>query len=357
MKILVTGAAGFIGHHVVKSLVQLGHSVVGIDSLNNYYDVNLKYARLKEQGIHIDSSVSEHIAIPSEMFATYCFVKQDIKEFQQLLNLFEEEEFDRVCHLAAQAGVRYSLKNPHSYIDNNISGTLNLLEACRLFSIKHFVFASSSSVYGLQGNMPFSEKQDSSHPVSMYAVTKKSCEMMAHSYSHLYGLPVTGLRFFTVYGPWGRPDMAPMLFADAITESKVISVYNHGNMSRDFTFISDITDGIVKAIMHSASPSKDWDIMKPDPSISSAPYRIYNIGNSKPVKLMDFIDAMEKALSKKAILEMTDMQAGDIAKTWADVNSIHRDLQYSPRISIEDGVQKFVLWYKEYYGRKKSTDE
>ena len=348
MKILVTGTAGFIGFHLVKRLIERGDEVVGLDNINDYYDVNLKYARLEENGIE-RSSVEYRKAQKSNKWHGYSFIKLDLTDREGLTDLFEKEKFDSVCHLAAQAGVRYSLTNPYAYIESNISGFINVLECCRHHSIGHLVYASSSSVYGLNEDMPFSTSDNVDHPVSLYAASKKSNELMAHTYSHLYGLPTTGLRFFTVYGPWGRPDMALFIFTKAILEGKSIDVFNMGNMQRDFTYVSDIVEGIGRVIDNPPQGNRRWAGKDPDPSTSPAPYKVYNIGNSSPVKLMDFITAIEKETGMTARKNMMPIQAGDVPATWADVSDLERDLGYKPGTDITSGVSEFMKWYREFY--------
>jgi UDP-glucuronate 4-epimerase len=348
MKILVTGTAGFIGFHLVRRLITEGHTVIGLDSINDYYDVNLKYSRLSVSGIEKDK-IENNKLIQANGGIPYRFIRMNLEDRENLNRLFKNEQFDRVCNLAAQAGVRYSLTNPYAYIDSNITGFINILEACRHHGIKHLVYASSSSVYGLNESIPFSEKDNVDHPISLYAATKKANELMAHTYSHLYGLPTTGLRFFTVYGPWGRPDMALFIFTKAILEGKPIQVFNNGEMERDFTYVDDIVEGIFKLLMKEPAGNPDWLASNPDPSSSPAPYHIYNIGNSKPVKLMDFIHAIEAALGKKAIIEFQPMQAGDVRRTWADVDQLEKYTGYKPQISVEEGIAIFVKWYLEYF--------
>jgi UDP-glucuronate 4-epimerase len=347
MKILVTGTAGFIGFHLAKKLLDSGHEVVGLDIINDYYDINLKYARLAETGI-IKADIGYNKIIKSSKYNTYSFIQLKLEDKEKLDRLFADEHFDVVCNLAAQAGVRYSLTHPHAYIESNIIGFINVLEACRHNKIKHLVYASSSSVYGLNGTIPFSEKENVDHPISLYAASKKSNELMAHTYSHLFGIPSTGLRFFTVYGPWGRPDMALFIFTKAIMEGKPLQVFNNGEMERDFTYIDDIVEGIFR-ILTGTPPSGNplWDPAAPDPSSSPAPYKVYNIGNSKPVKLMDFIHAIEENLGKKAIIEYLPMQAGDVRKTWADVEELTINYQYTPKYNVDYGIKNFVKWYKE----------
>ncbi len=350
MKILVTGAAGFIGFHLVRKLLDDGEQVVGTDNINEYYDPELKYSRLGVTGI-ARNKIKDGITIASEKYPHYSFYKFDLEDREGISQLFREEKPDLVCHLAAQAGVRYSLTHPYAYIDSNIVGFIHVLEACRAISVKHLVFASSSSVYGLNSCMPFSVHDRVDHPISLYAATKKSNELMAHSYSYLYGLPVTGLRFFTVYGPYGRPDMALFKFTKAILEEKPIEVYNHGNMERDFTYIDDIIEGVSRVIFRIPGENKSWNGEHPDPSSSVAPYKLYNIGNNNPVKLMDFIDAIEKELGKKAIRNLLPIQPGDVPKTWSDTQDLLRDLNYQPSTDIRTGVKRFIHWFKDYYYR------
>ena len=348
MKILVTGTAGFIGFHLAKKLIELGHEVIGLDNINDYYDVNLKYARLNILGISKDY-IREKQLTSSINFKNHQFIKLDLTDTESLNCLFKKEGFDAVCNLAAQAGVRYSLENPHAYIESNIKGFINILEACKKYDVKNLCYASSSSVYGLNRSQPFSASDHTDHPVSLYAATKKSNEMMAHAYSHLYGISTTGLRFFTVYGPYGRPDMAPMLFADAILNGNPIKVFNYGNMSRDFTYIDDIVEGIVKVIESPAKNSELFDRMNPDPSISIAPYKIYNIGNGKPIKLMDFIEILEKEIGRTAIKNYMNMQDGDVESTFADTNHLIDSFGYSPKTKLKDGIHEFIKWYIDFY--------
>ncbi len=333
-KVLVTGAAGFIGSHLSKRLLERGDEVVGIDNVNDYYDVSLKKARLAQL----------------EGKPGFRFVKMSLEEREGLLGLFKEERFDKVVNLAAQAGVRYSLVNPYAYIDANIVGFINILEGCRHNGVKHLVFASSSSVYGANTKMPFSVHDNVDHPVSLYAATKKANELMAHTYSHLYKLPCTGLRFFTVYGPWGRPDMALFLFTKAIIEDRPIDVFNHGKMRRDFTYIDDIVEGVVRVVDKIAQPNPKWSGDAPDPGTSYAPYKNYNIGNNNPVELMRFIEVLEDALGKKAKKNLLPMQPGDVPATYADVDDLMKDVGFKPATSIEDGIKRFVDWYRGYYG-------
>ena len=346
MKILITGTAGFIGFHLANRLSEMGLDVVGLDNINDYYDVNLKYGRLKESGIF---DVQYGKLISSNRFSNYSFIKLDLADKNSLDKLFEKEKFDAVCHLAAQAGVRYSLVNPYSYIDSNIYGFLNILEACRQFGVENLCFASSSSVYGLNKKQPFSEKHNVDHPISLYAATKKSNELMAHTYSYLYGIRATGLRFFTVYGPWGRPDMALFKFVKNILEDKPIDVYNYGKMERDFTYIDDIIEGVVRVIKKPAVPNREWSPYSPDPSSSMVAYKIYNIGYNSPISLERFIEIIEKNLGKKAKKNLLPMQPGDVESTYADVSSLIEELGYKPQTPPEVGVKKFIEWFKWFY--------
>lgn len=332
-KILVTGAAGFIGSHLGKKLLAKGAEVVGLDNLNDYYDVNLKLARLKQL----------------ETCSGFKFVKMDLSDREGIAALFAAEKFDTVVNLAAQAGVRYSLENPHAYIDSNISGFMNILEGCRHNAVRHLVYASSSSVYGANTSMPFSVHHNVDHPVSLYAATKKANELMAHTYSSLYGIPTTGLRFFTVYGPWGRPDMALFLFTKAILEGRSIDVFNYGKMQRDFTFVDDIVEGVIRVSEKVPQGNPAWSGASPDPGTSYAPYKIYNIGNNSPVELLRFIEVLEEALGKKAQKNMLPIQAGDVPATFADVDDLIADVGFKPATSIEDGIGRFVAWYREFY--------
>lgn len=343
-KVLITGTAGFIGFHLSNALLERGYEVVGLDNINDYYDVNLKYGRLEESGISKDQ-IKYNELVHSKKNTNYRFIKLNLEDQENIYTLFEKQKFDYVVNLAAQAGVRYSLENPHAYINSNILGFTNILEASRHNSIKHLVYASSSSVYGLNKEMPFSTKDNVDHPISLYAASKKSNELMAHTYSHLFNLPTTGLRFFTVYGPWGRPDMALFLFTKAILENRPIDVYNQGNMQRDFTYIDDIVGGIIKVIGN--IPSGQSEIS--DPSSSVAPYKIYNIGNNAPVRLMDFIEAIENTLGIAARKNLMPIQPGDVEKTWADVSGLINDLDYKPDTDIKLGVKYFVEWYKWFY--------
>ncbi|MFZ7111228.1 MAG: NAD-dependent epimerase [Desulfatiglandales bacterium] len=354
MKVLVTGTAGFIGSFTAMRLVERGDEVVGIDNVNDYYDVTLKYARLERAGID-PSKAKTGEWVQSQKYPGYRFKRTALEDLSGLERIFIEEDFDAVCHLAAQAGVRYSLTNPHSYIDSNIAGFLNLLECRRHHGNGHLVFASSSSVYGMNRKYPFSTRDNVDHPVSLYAATKKSNELMAHSYSHLFSIPVTGLRFFTVYGPWGRPDMALFLFTKAILEDRPIDVFNRGDMRRDFTYVDDIVTGIVKVLERPPQGDPDWTGEDPDPSRSRAPYRLYNIGNNSPVGLMDFIEAIERALGKEAKKNLLPMQPGDVPVSWADVDDLVEDIGYSPAMPIQEGINRFVEWYLEFYRVKAGT--
>jgi len=353
MKILVTGTAGFIGSHLAMRLVARGDEVVGLDNINDYYDVRVKYGRLERSGIIDVKEDGEHIEynklITSKTNENYKFIKLNLEDKENLDKLFENEKFDAVCNLAAQAGVRYSLTNPMAYMDSNIIGFMNILEACRNYEVKNLSYASSSSVYGMNEKQPFSTHDSVNHPISLYAASKKSNELMAHTYSHLFGISTTGLRFFTVYGPWGRPDMALFLFTKAIFEDKPIDVFNYGNMQRDFTYIDDIVEGVVRVIDNPAKPNKNFNKINPDPSSSLAPYKVYNIGNNAPVKLMDFITALEKKIGKTAKKNMLPIQPGDVPSTYADVTDLINDLGYKPNTSIEEGISNFVDWYREFF--------
>ena len=339
MKILVTGAAGFIGSHVASRLMADGHVVIGIDNLNDYYDVNLKKARLSRL-------VSNRLNSDNQ----FQFHECDLADRQAIETLFAQSSFDCVINLAAQAGVRYSLENPHSYVDSNVTGFLHILEGCRHHQVGHLIYASSSSVYGLDKAMPFSEAQSTDHPMALYGATKKANEMMAHSYSNLYGLPTTGLRFFTVYGPWGRPDMALFLFTKAILEDQPIKIFNHGEMVRDFTYIDDIVESIVRLVGKPATADDAFDPKAPNSSTSSKPYRIFNIGNGQPIPLMAYVEAIEKALNKEAIKEFLPMQPGDVEVTSADATKLEDWVGFKPNTPVEDGVKKFIAWYRDYYG-------
>jgi len=348
MKILVTGTAGFIGFHLAKKLLERGDEVVGIDNINDYYDVNLKYARLNELGID-QHSIKDNAEVVSTNYSGHKFYKMDLSDNEAMDRLFKTEQFDAVVNLAAQAGVRYSLENPHAYIQSNVVGFLNILEGCRNHGVKNLAYASSSSVYGLNQSQPFKTTDKTEHQVSIYAATKKSNEMMAHTYAHLYGIQATGLRFFTVYGPWGRPDMAPMLFTDAILNDRAIKVFNNGEMSRDFTYIDDIVDGIIKVIDNPAKANQVWDAKNPEISSSSAPYKIYNIGNNAPLPLMTFIETVENALGKKAEKNFMPMQDGDVVSTYADVSGLIDDFGYKPDTELAEGIGEFVEWYRGFY--------
>ena len=333
MKILVTGTAGFIGNHLALKLLERGDEVIGIDNLNDYYDVNLKLARLDR--------IKDH--------ANFTDVRADISDREAMEQLFKQHQPQRVVNLAAQAGVRYSIENPHAYIESNIVGYLNILEGCRHNNVEHLVYASSSSVYGANESMPFSVHDNVDHPLSLYAASKKSNELMAHTYSNLYNLPTTGLRFFTVYGPWGRPDMALFLFTKAIKEGKKIDVFNYGKHRRDFTYIDDIVEGIIRTLDNVAQPNADWSGKNSDPGTSKAPWRVYNIGNQSPVELMDYIETLEKYLGKTAEKVLLPLQPGDVPDTYADVEALVQDVGYKPNTTIEQGIEKFVAWYDNYY--------
>ncbi|MDT0686586.1 NAD-dependent epimerase [Autumnicola psychrophila] len=338
-KILITGAAGFIGFHLAKKLVQEGYEVIGLDNINDYYDAGLKYDRLEHLGIGKDGASKYNSFNKSDTFPNFKFIRINLEDRENLPRLFVSEKFNLVCNLAAQAGVRYSLENPEVYVDSNVVGFLNLLECCRHHNIKRLVYASSSSVYGQNSKVPFSTDDQVDHPISLYAATKKSNELMAYTYSHLYDIQTVGLRFFTVYGPWGRPDMAMFLFTDAISREQPIKVFNNGNLERDFTYIDDIVDGITAVIKKETIQNHDK-------------YSLFNIGNSKPVKLLDFIHQIEKELGKAAKKQMLPMQPGDVDRTWADVSSLKEEFDYNPSTSIEEGVGSFVKWFKSYYDQK-----
>ncbi|MFA6085493.1 NAD-dependent epimerase [Mucilaginibacter sp.] len=349
MKVLITGTAGFIGFHLAKKLIEQDISVVGVDNINDYYDIELKYARLAECGID-KVNVNWHREVTSTKYSNYRFIRMNIESKGELMSLCHREQFDVIVHLAAQAGVRYSILNPDAYAQSNLVSFLNILEVSRHNPVKHLVYASSSSVYGLNSTMPFSVHDNVDHPVSLYAASKKANELMAHTYSHLYKIPTSGLRFFTVYGPWGRPDMAYFLFAEAISKKEPIPVFNHGKMKRDFTYIDDIVSGIINVMNSPAQPDQNWDSKHPDPSRSTAPYRIYNIGNNNPVELMSFIGEIEKSMGEKAIIDYKGMQPGDVTSTWANVDDLINNFNYKPTTSIKEGIEKFIRWYKEYYG-------
>lgn len=333
LRVLVTGVAGFIGFHLSQRLLERGAEVVGVDNLNDYYDITLKLDRLAQ--------LKEKLR--------FSFFKADLAHQTSIHELFSQHSFDVVVNLAAQAGVRYSIKNPHAYINSNLVGFTNVLEGCRHSNVKHLVYASSSSVYGANTNVPFSVNHSVDHPISLYAATKKANELMAHTYSHLYSLPTTGLRFFTVYGPWGRPDMALFLFTKSILEGKPIDVFNYGQMKRDFTYIDDIVEGLLRVIDFIPKPSPDWSSDSPNPGISYAPYRIYNIGNNRPVELLHFIQVLETCLGVKAKKNLLPLQLGDVPYTYADIEDLFSDLAFKPETSIEEGIEKFVMWYREYY--------
>jgi UDP-glucuronate 4-epimerase len=367
LKILITGTAGFIGHSLVKKLTGQGHHLVGLDNINDYYDVNLKYGRLKDTGIDT-GNIKEGKLISSSALPDYRFVKMNLEDREGISRLFEGEQFDRVCHLAAQAGVRYSLENPRAYIDSNILGFMTILEACRHYPVDHLAYASSSSVYGLNRRMPFTTADMVDQPVSLYAASKKSCELMAHAYSHLYRIPTTGLRFFTVYGPWGRPDMAAFKFVRAILEDRPIDIYNDGNMSRDFTYIDDIIEGVVRVLERPPIPksqirnpksekkeTEESDGKKVSSNTNTItntkviPYKIYNIGRGQPINLMEFITAIEKALGKEAKKNFLPLQKGDVIETWADTAALEADTGYRPTTPVEEGIRNFVNWYRDFY--------
>lgn len=351
MKILITGIAGFIGFNLAKFIASEENLIIGIDNINDYYDVNLKLSRLMELGINSKKGsidYSHNKPIPSSKY-NLKFYKADLQNLEHIDNIFKMEKIDIVVNLAAQAGVRHSLKDPFSYIQSNIVGFINLLESSKKYSIKNFVYASSSSVYGLNTNMPFSTHNGANHPISLYAATKKSNEMMAHAYSHLFNIPTTGLRFFTVYGPWGRPDMALFLFVKAALNNQTIDIFNNGKMKRDFTYIDDIVKGISNCIDNPAKPNLKWDSNNPDPATSTAPFKIYNIGNNNSVNLMDYIKEIEKKLNIEIKKNFLPMQPGDVAQTIANVDDLINDFDYKPNTSIKDGISKFVDWYKDYY--------
>jgi len=348
MKFLVTGTAGFIGFHLAQALLQRGDEVVGLDSINDYYDVRLKYARLSVTGIQEDQ-IKYGKLVQSDRYDKYRFIQLKMEDRDAVLELFRLEKFDKVCNLAAQAGVRYSITNPFAYIDSNIVGFINILEGCRQTDVKHLAYASSSSVYGSNEKLPFSTSDNVDHPLSLYAATKKSNELMAHSYSNLFGLPTTGLRFFTVFGPWGRPDMALFLFTKAAFEGKAIDVFNHGEMERDFTYIDDIVSGICLVLDSPASADSEWDASNPNPSTSNVPYRVYNIGNSKQVKLKSYISKVEEYLGLEIKKNLLPLQPGDVLSTCADVSDLVTDLKYNPKTTVDQGVVNFIDWYKEYY--------
>jgi UDP-glucuronate 4-epimerase len=359
-KVLVTGTAGFIGFHLIRKLLDTGAWIVGLDNINDYYDRGLKYARLAETGI-AEEAIEYNLPVKGSLSDRYRFIKLDLEDKENLLSLFSREKFDIIVNLAAQAGVRYSFTHPDVYIGSNISGFLNILEACRHHPVEHLVYASSSSVYGLNREMPFSVRHNVDHPVSLYAASKKSNELMAHSYSHLFNIPSTGLRFFTVYGPWGRPDMALFIFTKSILAGKPVNVHNEGRMERDFTYVDDITEGVLRVMQSPARPLPGPETAadqehpatsadRENPACSTAPYRIYNIGNSQPVRLMDFIHAIEDELGLKAKIKLIPMQPGEVEKTWADVSDLAAEFGYSPATPIREGVRRFVGWYRDFYG-------
>ncbi len=356
-KFLVTGAAGFIGFHTVQRLLREGiHEVIGLDVINDYYDIDLKYARLEQHGVY-RSKFEPAYLIGSDRWINYKFIQVDLADFDFVLAFMLQQKFDYVIHLAAQAGVRYSLSNPRAYTHSNIDGFLTILEGCRHSRVRHLIYASSSSVYGLNGEMPLSEKQGTQHPISLYAATKKANEMMAHTYSHLYKIPTTGLRFFTVYGPWGRPDMALFLFTEAILTGKPIQVFNKGKMVRDFTYVDDIVESVFRLSLKPAESSGKWDNRTMEPDHSTAPYRIFNIGNNNPVQLQEYIEAVEEVLGKKSIRNLLDMQPGDVPATFADTRALKDWVDYKPETSIQDGVRSFVDWYQEVYLKMKSQKD
>lgn len=348
MKILVTGTAGFIGYHMAKQLLARGDEVVGLDSVNDYYDVNLKYGRLADTGIE-RAQIEYNKLVSSKTYGNYRFIQLNLEDYQQVLQLFHEEKFDKVCHLAAQAGVRYSLENPMAYINANLVGFTSILEGCRHYNVEHLVYASSSSVYGMNEDMPFSVDQNVDHPVSLYAASKKSNELLAHTYSHLFQLPTTGLRFFTVYGPWGRPDMALFIFTRAIINDEPIHIFNNGQMKRDFTYIDDIIGGVERVIDKKAEPDSAWVGTDPSPGSSTAPYKVYNIGNNHPENLMDFIEALENKIGKNAEKIYEPMQPGDVEATYADVEHLKADFNYQPATKVREGISDFVDWYRWFY--------
>jgi UDP-glucuronate 4-epimerase len=348
MKVLVTGAAGFIGSYVALRLVERGDEVIGIDNLNDYYEPQLKLDRLHTL-LATDTAIANREAATSSKYPNFTFRKVSLEDRDAMAALFAADHYDVVVNLAAQAGVRYSIENPFAYIDSNLVGFANILEGCRHGGVSHLVYASSSSVYGLNADTPYQESHSIAHPVSLYAATKKSNELMAHAYSHLYGIPTSGLRFFTVYGPWGRPDMSPALFSDAIFHDRAIKVFNNGEMFRDFTFIDDIVEGVIRVIDTPATPDATWNAEQPNPATSSAPYRVYNIGNSAPVKLMDFIQAIENAIGKVARKNMMPMQSGDVVGTYADTTLLQDTTGFKPATDLNVGMKRYIDWYKEYY--------
>lgn len=348
MKVLVTGSAGFIGFHLVNKLIERGDEVIGLDNINDYYEVSLKYGRLADAGISQDEIQTGRF-VQSKRFRSYRFVKEDLTSKEFLLKLFKSEQFDAVVNLAAQAGVRYSLEKPDEYISSNVQGFLNILEACRHYPVKHLVYASSSSIYGTNTKIPFSTEDVVDHPISLYAASKKSNELMAHTYSHLFNIPTTGLRFFTVYGPWGRPDMALFLFTRKILNGDPIQVYNNGEMKRDFTYIDDIVEGIVKVLDKPESVNNNSDGDRLEALKTKTPYKLYNIGNSSPVLLTDFIDALEESIGQNAERQLMPLQPGDVLSTWADVRDLIRDINYQPKTELRVGISNFVKWYRDFY--------
>lgn len=348
MKILITGTAGFIGSHLAQRLLARGDQVVGLDSINDYYDPRVKFGRLERAGI-TETEIPFNTMLQSKTHPGYRFIRMQLEDNAAIQSLFQAERFDAVCNLAAQAGVRYSLENPRAYVDANIIGFVNILEACRHHGVDNLCYASSSSVYGLNESLPFSTHDNVDHPISLYAASKKSNELMAHTYSHLFGIRTTGLRFFTVYGPWGRPDMALFLFTKAALAGEPIEVFNNGNMLRDFTYIDDIVEGLVRVIDNPAGINTTWDPARPDPGSSSAPYKIYNIGNNNPVKLMDFIDAIETAIGKPIEKIMLPLQAGDVPATFANVDDLVEDMDYKPATPVQQGINNFVGWYRDFF--------
>lgn len=347
-KVLITGTAGFIGFHLASRLIKEGYDVTGLDIINDYYDINLKYARLSEHGID-GGLLNDRQEQQSEKFANYKFLKADLGKHDFIVDYMLKEKFTYVVNLAAQAGVRYSIDNPRAYTHSNIDGFLSILEGCRHAEVEHLIYASTSSVYGLNTQMPLSEQQPTEHPMALYAATKKANEMMAHSYSHLYNLPTTGLRFFTVYGPWGRPDMALFLFAEAIRKDKPFNVFNHGKMIRDFTYVDDIVESIKRLVLKPAQPNNEWSGDQPDIPTSSAPYQVFNIGNGSPVQLMTYIHALETHLGNKGKYNMMDIQPGDVPSTHADTSALENYVGFRPNTSVQDGINEFVKWYKSYY--------
>lgn len=348
MKVLVTGAAGFIGSSVCQRLIEKGNEIVGLDNINDYYDRELKYRRLKNLGI-AKQEIAWYKFVNSSKSDSFRFIRMNLEDTKTMAMLFANEDFDAVINLGAQAGVRYSITNPHAYVESNVDGFINILEGCRDNKVKHLVYASSSSVYGLNGQVPFSEHHGIAHPVSLYAATKKSNELMAHAYSKLYGIPTTGLRFFTVYGPWGRPDMSPFLFMDAILHDRPIKVFNNGDMLRDFTYIDDIVEGVVRILNIIPQGNPDWDEKNPDPATSPAPYRIYNIGNQHPTRLMDYIHCIEKSIGRAAKKEYHPMQPGDVYQTYADSSALAAATGFKPDTDLQEGIDRTVAWFKHYY--------